>query len=130
MLLLQSFLPQIFGEIFVDITEHLSNDLSEVGNKFETFSCRSLGEARTCQITPTNRKKCQACRFSKCRSMGMTHTTLETRLQYPVVTTAPPVHQLTVKQPTGASLSPILEEPAGYSSDWCDHYSGDNSNGE
>ena len=35
---------------------------SLVGGKFETFSCRSLGEARQCQVTAANRKKCQACR--------------------------------------------------------------------
>ena len=33
---------------------------SLVGNKYETFSCRSVSEAKTCQVTATNRKKCQA----------------------------------------------------------------------
>ena len=30
-----------------------------MGNKYETFTCRSVSEAKTCQVTATNRKKCQ-----------------------------------------------------------------------
>jgi len=61
-----------------------------VGGKHKTFTCRALQAAggvtaagavpaavTACLITAANRKKCQACRFSKCRAMGMTHTSME-----------------------------------------------------
>jgi len=86
---------------------------SLVGNKFETFSCRSAGagESKSCQVNASNRKKCQACRFAKCRQMGMTHTTLENQtFQLPSL---PPsstsTKYLSVKTNPTLSLSPIIE---------------------
>ena len=71
----------------------------------------------------------QACRFAKCRQMGMTHTTLETQ---PFATTTSstsssssvvknsPSPYLSVKSST-VSLSPIMEEPVGYTNDIYDY---------
>ena len=67
-------------------------------------------------------------RFAKCRQMGMTHTTLEIQSypetpslsSLPAASSAGGGHDnayLSVKHTTTSSLSPIIEEPSGYSSD-------------
>ena len=71
----------------------------------------------------------QACRFAKCRQMGMTHTTLETQ-PFPSSTNTSsctssvvknsPSPYLSVKNST-LSLSPIMEESGGYSNDIYDY---------
>lgn len=98
----------------------------QVGNKFETFSCRSIGDTRSCQVTAANRKKCQACRFAKCRQMGMTHTNLDTKTPSSTSTVShhkpSSGHHLSVKHPS-VTLSPIMEEPTDYSSDCYDYES-------
>ena len=64
----------------------------------------------------------QACRFAKCRQMGMTHTTLETQPFTSTTNTTntassvvknSPSPYLSVKS-SAVSLSPIMEEPVGY----------------
>ena len=92
-----------------------------MGNKFETFTCRSVTESKSCQVTATNRKKCQACRFAKCRQMGMTHTTLETQpvAGAQIKTTGYKNNSspyLSVKSPS-VSLTPVVEEPTGFTND-------------